>query len=147
MSNYLLDTSVLSLLAPNRPDASPEFLGWIAKRDTELHISAISVAEVEQGIAKLIRLGGTRTPKSLADWLDRTLTFFADRVLSLDVAVAKVAGQLADQALATGFQPGYADLYIAATAKAHGLTVLTRNLRHFKPLGIDPVDPLTTLPD
>lgn len=147
MSGYLLDTSVLSILAPNRPDATPEFLAWVAQQDTELHISAISVAEIEQGIAKLVRLGGTRTPKSLSDWLDGTLSVFADRVLSLDVTAAKVAGQLADRALASGFRPDYADLYIAATAHAHGLTVLTRNLRHFQPLGIDPIDPLLRLPD
>lgn len=147
MSAYLLDTSVLSLLAPGRPDATPALLEWVAKQDTALHISTVSVAEIEQGIAKLRRLGGTRTPHSLSTWLVGTLSTFSERVLPFDTAEAMVAGALADRAFAAGFRPSPPDLYIAATAQAHGLIVLTRNVRHFEPLGINPVDPLVRLPN
>jgi len=39
------------------------------------------------------------------------------------------------------------DLTIAATAKVHGFTILTRNLRHFEPTGVPTIDPLKSLPD
>lgn len=146
MIGYLLDTSVLSLLVPNRPDATPEFLDWVASQDTSLHVSTVSIAEIEQGIGKLRRLGGTRKPESLSAWLEGTLTTFADRVLSFDAAAAKVAGGLGARALAAGFQSSTPDLYIAATAAANGLIVLTRNLKHFLPLGVEVIDPLQTLP-
>lgn len=147
MSAYLLDTSVLSLLAPGRPDATPALLEWVARQDTTLHISTVSIAEIEQGIAKLRRLGGTRTPHSLSTWLAGTLSTFSERVLPFNTAVAMVAGALADSAFAAGYRPSPPDLYIAATAQGYGLTVLTRNLRHFEPLGINPIDPLERLPD
>lgn len=145
----MLDTSVLSLLVPGRPDATPAFLEWIAAQDETLHVSTVSVAEIGQGIAKLRRLGGTRKADALSAWLDGTLTTFVERVLPFDVPVAKLAGGMTDRAIASGFQPSPPDLYIAATAEAHELTVLTRNLRHFEPLalGADPIDPLRHLPD
>ncbi len=147
MTGYLVDTSVLSMLALNRPDATPEFLDWVRERDRELHVSTVSVAEIEQGIEKLRRLGGTRKPDSLAMWLKGTLDDYSERVLDFDVAAATTAGRLADQALASGFQPGTADLYIAATAQTYGLVILTRNLKHFLPLEVVAIDPLAGLPD
>jgi predicted nucleic acid-binding protein len=147
LSRYLLDTSVLSILAPGRPDATPEFLQWVAARDTELHVSTISIAEIEQGIAKLRRQGSTHRPALLSNWLRGMLTTFAERVIAFDAIAAHLAGEMGDKAAAEGFRAGTADLYIAATAKSLGCIVLTRNLKHFVPLGVDAIDPLVTLPD
>jgi predicted nucleic acid-binding protein len=63
-----------------------------------------------------------------------------------DVAAARVAGTLYDRARSQGRSPGFPDLVIAATAAAHGLTVLTANLRHFTPLGVPAHNPLEPLP-
>jgi predicted nucleic acid-binding protein len=52
-----------------------------------------------------------------------------------------MAGKLTGDARAAGLAPGFADIAIAATAVHHGLTILTRNLRHFEPLGIAVIDP------
>jgi len=144
----MLDTSVLSLLAPGRVDASPAFLEWVATQDETLHFSTVSIAEIGQGIAKLGRLGGTRRAEALSAWLEETMTIFVERVLPFGALPARVAGELADRATASGFRPSAPDLYIAATAEAHGLTVLTRNLRHFEPLALaaKPIDPLHQLP-
>jgi predicted nucleic acid-binding protein len=68
------------------------------------------------------------------------------RFLPFDVAVARVAGRLSDRARSKGRSPGFPDLAIAATAAAHNLTVLTRNLRHFAPLGVPAHDPFAALP-
>ncbi len=73
------------------------------------------------------------------------LHLYGDRVMPFDVAAARLAGLPMDKARATGHAPGFPDLAIAATAGSRGLAVLTRNLRHFAPLGIPAIDPFDTL--
>lgn len=106
----------------------------------------MSVIEIEQGIAKLRRAGATRRAEALVGWLDAATGSFGDQLLGIDLQLAAAIGALSDSALAIGRHPGLADIIIAATARAHGLTLLTRNLRHFEPLGIDAVDPISQLP-
>ena len=66
--------------------------------------------------------------------------------MSVDIAVARRIGILADLARGQGQAPGLADLAIVATAQRHGWTVLTRNVRHFGPLGIPALNPFEALP-
>ena len=119
---------------------------WILENEDRIYLSAIVVAEIERGIQKLQRSGGERRAALLGNWLDELLKDFADRALPFDVASARRAGVIADAAIAIGRHPGMADVLIAATASVRGLTLLTRNLRHFEPLGVDAVDPFLELP-
>lgn len=144
--NYLLDTSVISLLAPERPRLSGDFAKWIENRQDSLSLSAITILEIEQGINKLLRAGGTERAERLTNWLNAILDEFGDRVLVVDVDIARVAGAMSDAAIATGERPGLADVLIAATAKAHSAIVLTRNGKHFAALGVEFADPLERLP-
>ncbi len=146
-SGYLLDTSVLSLLAPGRPPTGEALTQWIREHDDSLYISAITVAEVEQGICKLRRTGGTGRAEALTRWLNALLDKGSDRLLPFDVRAGRIAGELSDQAIANGRHPGFADVAIAAIAVAHGLVLLTCNSRHFAALGIAFSDPLEKLPD
>ena len=73
------------------------------------------------------------------------LSFYADRVLPFDLAAARIAGVLSDAALADGRHPGFADVAIAAIAKSRELVILTLNLRHFHPLGIDTLNPFNAV--
>jgi hypothetical protein len=82
----------------------------------------------------------------VAQWLETVLHLYGSRMLPFEVPAARIAGALSDLARTKGLRPGFADLAIAATAAAHRLTVLTRNLRHFVPLGVPPHNPLDTLP-
>ena len=66
--------------------------------------------------------------------------------MPLDTRVARVLGSLSDLARSIGSHPDYADLIIAATAIAHGYTVLTRNLRHFQDMPVRCHDPFGSLP-
>jgi predicted nucleic acid-binding protein len=111
-----------------------------------LYLSAVTVAEVGDGIAKLRREGSIRKADIIADWLEAVIHLYGDRILGFDVATARIAGTMSDQARGTGHAPGFADVVIAATARHHGLTVLTRNLRHFEPLGVIVIDPFEALP-
>ena len=69
-SGYLLDTSVLSLLAPGRPSPDAALAGWIRDNDAALHVSAVTISEIEQGICKLRRGGGAQRADALMRWLD-----------------------------------------------------------------------------
>ena len=143
---YLVDTNVLSSGASTKAVSAPELAGWMERHDGQLYLSVITVAEVADGIAKARREGGTRKAERLRDWLDAVLHLYGDRVLPIDLATARVLGSLSDQARGAGHDPGFADLAIAATARHHGCTVLTRNLRHFRMLGLSAQDPFEHLP-
>jgi len=74
------------------------------------------------------------------------LHLHGDRILAFDTGAARVAGALSDLARGQGQVPGFADIIIASTARHHGLTILSRNARHFMPLGVPVLDPFVTLP-
>jgi len=112
-----------------------------------LFLSSVTIAEIEGGIAKVRREGARAKAARLAAWLEAVLHLYGERVLAFDMAAARIAGQLSDRARAQGYSSGFADLAIAATAAAHRLTVLTRNVRHFAPLGVSVHDPFRTLPE
>lgn len=140
MKGFLLDTSIISELAPGRqPSALPQ---WLRDHRPSVFLPVVAVIEIEKGVSRLARMGGSQRAKLLSLWLDRILETFSDRVLALDVIAARRAGTMSDAARATGRDPGLADVMIAAIANIHELTVATRNLRHFEPLGVPCLDPL-----
>lgn len=131
---FLLDTDVLS--AHRRPDRAPLISNWLARQRTaDLHLSVVSVGEIERGIARQ-RSRNPPFAETLADWLDRVLVLYGDRILGIDAATARRWGRLSALIGHEG-----ADLLIAATALEHGLTVVTRNTRHFEPTGVPVLDP------
>ena len=146
-SGYLLDTSVISVLAPGREDLVPAPLRlWLQAHHERLFLPCIAVAEMAQGIGKLRRAGGAKRADRLDRWLDGLLAAYEDRILPLDALAARLAGQISDAAMAQGCHPGFPDVAIAALAQKAGLLLLTCNLKHFQPLGVACVDPLIKLP-
>ena len=130
---FLLDTDVLSALRKRERD--PNVLAWMAaQRTADLYLSVVSVGEVERGIARQQRRDPAAA-RALALWLDSVLALYGGRILPVDVATARRWGRLSD---ALGHES--ADLLIAATALEHGLTVVTRNVRHFQPAAVPTVD-------
>jgi len=69
-SRYLLDTSVLSMLAPGKPALTSELIAWLRHHADGLYLSAVTVVEIEQGICKLRRTGGIERANRLRQWLD-----------------------------------------------------------------------------
>src|SRR5690242_509011 len=92
-----------------------------------LFLSAVTVAEIDDGIAKLRREGARRKSADLSAWFDAILHLYGDRILAFDLAIARIAGAISDRARGLGHAPGFADIIIAATAKHHRLTILSRN--------------------
>ena len=143
---YLVDTNVLSAGAPTKAVAAPDLAIWMDRNSTALYLSVITIAEVEDGIAKSRRLGAHRKAGRLSEWLATLLHLYDARVLPVDLATARQVGMLADHARGLGHAPGLADLAIAATAQVRGFTILTRNLRHFVPLAVPALNPFDSLP-
>jgi len=130
---FLIDTNVLSAL--RRRNQHPDVVRWIeSQRMADLYISVVTVGEIERGIVQQQR-HNPDFARDLSIWLDRILDWYGDRILPVDVATARRWGQLS---AALGHDS--VDLLIAATALEHGLTVATRNVRHFEPTGVSVVD-------
>jgi len=142
---YLVDTNIISATAPCRP-VPEDLLGWMDRQSDALFISVITVTEIESGIAKARRENAHRKAAGLTAWFETLLHLYAARILPLDIASARAAGTMADHARAHGEAPGFADIAIAATARTHKLTILSRNIRHLAPLGVTVLDPFAALP-
>jgi predicted nucleic acid-binding protein len=140
-TGYLVDTSIVSALAPGKPPLRNDVASWLRSKTDELFLPAIVLAEIEQGICKLRRQGGTERANALTRWLDELVLFYGRRLLPFDARAARLAGQISDKAAAAGHHPGFADVAIAAIAGQHALVILTRNLRHFAGLGVVYLDP------
>jgi toxin FitB len=106
----------------------------------------VTMAEIEDGIAKVRRERATRKAADLAEWLEAVVHLYGDRILPVDQAISRITGKLSDTARGQGHAPGFADILIAATAHHQELVVLTRNVRHFEPLGVPVLDPFEALP-
>ena len=131
---FLIDTDVLSTL--RRRERNPAIVSWVeSQRTADLHISVVTVGEIERGVTQQQR-HNPDFALDLVAWLDRVLGWYADRILPVDVATARRWGQLSAE-----IGNDSADLLIAATALEHGLTVVTRNVRHFEPTGVSVLDP------
>ena len=134
---YLIDTVVLSELRKRTRDEAVE--RWFEdRRPTDLYLSVVTIGEIERGIERQ-RERDPGFAAALAEWLDATLARYADRLLAVDSAVARRWGRLSARLGHAG-----ADVLIAATALEHGLTVVTRNVRHFAPTGVAVVDPFSS---
>jgi predicted nucleic acid-binding protein len=141
MGGWLLDTNVLSALGPGKRPVPQETAAWFRAQTEGLYLSTITAAEIEAGIAKLRRTGSNRRADNFCQWFDRILDTYADRLLCFDLSAARIAGALGDGAQAAGRHPGFADVAIAAIAKARELVVVTLNRRHFDPLGVEVFNP------
>jgi predicted nucleic acid-binding protein len=146
-AGFILDTSVVSLLAPGRQAIDDTIVRWMRENADRLHLSAVTIAEIEQGIAKLRRAGSKSRADTLETWLDKLIAQGGDRILPFDSKTARIAGKISDRAIAAGKHPGFADVAIAATAQVNDLRLLTRNGKHFVPLGIAFHDPADGVPN
>ena len=135
---YLLDTNVISEFRKiGTGKANRNVADWVASlRASTLFLSAITFFELERGTLRLERRD-PRQARVLRAWLDGyVFTTFAKRILPIDVTIAKVAASLH-----LPDPKPERDALIAATALAHGMTVVTRNVADFTPMGVPVLNP------
>jgi predicted nucleic acid-binding protein len=145
-ARFLVDTDVLSTGAPSKPQTIPELIEWMDRNSEKLYVSVVTIAEIEDGIAKSKREGATRKAARLREWLETLVHLYSPRILPFDLAAARIAGALSDRARSRRHTAAFADLAIAAIARHHDFTILTCNLKHYAPLGVATHDPVAELP-
>lgn len=144
---FLVDTNVISALAPTKAERPAELIDWLDRRSDDLLVSVVTAAEIRAGVAKAAREGAKRKAEALASWWDAVEHLYGGRILPLDLKAATIAGALSDLAIAKGRAPGFADIAIAATAKANELALLTRNVRDFEAICERVINPFEALPE
>ena len=130
---YLLDTNVVSELRKPKPHGA--VLAWFeALEDTQLHLSAVTIGEIQAGI-ELTREQDPAKALDIEAWLGQVAGSF--NVLPMDAAAFRAWAQLMHRRSDTLYE----DAMIAATAQVHGLTVVTRNVADFKGFGVPLLNP------
>ena len=127
--SFLLDTNVISELVKARPNHG--VVAWLAGVDEDqVFISVVTLAELHYGIEPMAT---GRRRNQLRQWLLEDLPLrFEGRVLSIDHSIADTWGKVVARSEAAGRPMGALDAFIAATAEAHDLTLITRNVSDFE---------------
>ena len=133
--SYLVDTNVVSELRKGRR-CNSKVAAWFAGLSTEdVFLSVLTLGEIRKGIAR-IRRRDPRAGESLEVWFKDLVATHSDRVLMVDQAVAEEWGRLnVPDPLPV------IDGLLAATAKVHGLTLATRNVKDVERSGVECVNP------
>ena len=133
--SYLIDTNVLSELRRKSPD--PGVVAWFSQRPSAtLFLSVLSLGEIRKGIEGV---SDSVRRQALVDWLETDLpAFFTGRILLVDAAVADRWGRLV---AAAGRPLPAIDSLLAATALAHDLVLVTRNVKDFAGLPVQLFNP------
>ena len=131
---YLLDTNVVSELRKPRPHGA--VLAWLqALEDTQLHLCAVTLGEIQAGI-EITREQDPAKALEIEAWLGQVASTY--NVLPMDAAAFRTWAQLMHRKSNTIYEDA---MFIAATAKVHGLTVATRNVTDFKAFGVPLFNP------
>ena len=133
---YLLDTNVVSELRKPKPHGA--VVQWIQDiPDADLHISAVTIGEIQAGI-ELTREQDESKATELEQWLELVSGSF--NVVPMDALAFRVWARLMHKTSETLYE----DAMIAATAKVHKLTVVTRNVTDFKGFGVSVLNPFAS---
>lgn len=138
---YLLDTCVISELVSKQPN--PAVIAWIDNiEDDHIFLSAITLGEIQKGIAKLPE---SRRKDTLQKWLaDDLIARFDGRILDIDLPVMLSWGDLCGRLDQVGRPLPAIDSLIAALALHHEMHLVTRNISDFEGSGVHLINPWQT---
>ena len=135
--NYLIDTNIISEVRKGgRCDVN--VARWYETiEDASLYLSVLVIGEIRKGIEKLRGKNATQA-NMIEDWLEVVAKTFGERILPIDGAIANEWGRL------TAIRPlPVIDGLLAATAKIHRMTLVTRNTADIADLGVYILNPFT----
>lgn len=130
---FLLDTNVVSELRKAKPHGG--VASWLlAQEPTVLFLSAITIAELQRGV-EITREQDLSKAIEIESWLEAVVA--GGQVLPLDAIICREWARLMHRRSEALVE----DAFLAATARIHRLTVVTRNVRDFKPFGVETFNP------
>jgi toxin FitB len=133
-SGYLLDTNVISETRKKQPH--PGVIAFISSAPRgSLFLSVLTMGELRKGVAKR-KATDPATARALSAWADGLELSFAEHILGIDTATARLWGELS----ASRSMP-VIDTLLAATAIVHKLTFVTRNIADIEGTGVSSVNP------
>ena len=138
---YLVDTNVISEARKQSKANSGvrKFFEQTMEHGAPIYLSAVTVGELRRGVGLIQHRGDSRQADRLGQWLDKLLVDYGDQILDLDADTAQVWGLLR-----VPHPENSLDKQIAATALIHGLTLVTRNEKHFAGIGVPILNPFIT---
>jgi hypothetical protein len=137
--SWLLDTDVLS--QPAKRHGDPKVIAWLQQEKDRCYTSAVVIAQ----LAYWVRTKQGRQRDQLQVWLTRLVTAMQGRIHGFNVSVAHVWAEQEYAFEKSGQRMPVEDSYIAATARRHGLTIVTGNDRDFRRPGLKVFNPFTEL--
>jgi toxin FitB len=130
---YLLDTNVVSELRKPRPHGG--VMAWLQSiDDRDLHISAVTLGEIQAGI-EITRNQDEAKASEIEAWADQVAATW--NVLPMDGGTFRIWAKLMHRRSNTLIE----DAMIAATARVHGLQIVTKNVGDFKDFGVGVFNP------
>jgi predicted nucleic acid-binding protein len=133
--NYLIDTNVISEVRKGAKCDPNVAAWWQSVDDADIYLSVLVLGEIRKGVERA-RPNDPAQAQALEKWLTTVVESFAERILPVDQAVAEEWGRVsAKRPVST------VDALLAASAKAHGMTLATRNVSDVVDLGADFINP------
>ncbi|MEX0647876.1 MAG: type II toxin-antitoxin system VapC family toxin [Balneolaceae bacterium] len=138
--SYLIDTCCISELVKNKPN--PNVVKWFSDQDElSMYISVITFGELRKGIEKL---PDSKKKKELNRWVNGELLLrFKNRVLNINMEEVNKWGEILAAAEKNGKPLPAIDSLVAATARVHDLSVVTRNIKDIEGSGVEVINPWT----
>jgi toxin FitB len=135
---YLLDTNVISETRKPRPH--PAVLDWIRSVDEHaMFLASVTLGELQKGV-EITRRQDILKADEIAKWIDLVASAF--EILPAGESIFREWARL----MKGHSNPKWEDGLIAATARVHRLAVVTRNVKDFKPFGVEVFNPFTYSP-
>ena len=135
---FLLDTNIISEVRKGQR-SDPSVSNWYAGvSESQLFISSLTIGEIRKGIELARRRRDVDQAEALETWLQAVIQRFSGRILTVDTEEADTWGQI------SAIRPvPVVDGLLAATAMAHDMTLVTRNVSDVKGLGVRVLDPFS----
>lgn len=132
---FLIDTNIISEVRKGDSGDPGVSTWWESVSEGDLWLSALVIGEIRKEV-ELVRDRDTFKAEALEKWLAQVISSFSDRVLPIDTAVAEEWGRMSAIRSVSVI-----DTLLAATAKVHGLTFVTRNVADVAELNVDVLNP------
>ncbi len=133
--SFLIDTNIISEIRKGSRCDPAVAAWWAGVAEDDLRVSVLVLGEIRKGV-ELARQRDPQKARALGTWLDDLVSDFGDRIIPVDAAVAEEWGRMA------AVRPVPAiDALLAATARANGLTLVTRNAADVAGLDVEVLNP------